>query len=305
MSLYPVPQDLQTEVAFRLPDNFRRPMRCSWADFNKAGQEVDCFLEGPSFDHDGNLYLVDIPFGRIFKVTPKGKWSVIAEYDGWPNGLKLHRDGTIWIADYKNGILRLDPRSGMMDTIVGTHHSEGLKGCNDLVFASNGDLYFTDQGQTGLHDPTGRVFRLAVNGRLDCLIDTVPSPNGIVLNKAETQLFVGVTRANGVWRLPLHAGGGTSKVGLFIQLSGGTGPDGLAMGSEDEMLVCHVGLGSVWVFNRLGEPIYRIRSCEGLLTTNIAFGPDGKTVYIVESDSGCILKATLPLAGQVMFGLSQ
>lgn len=304
MSLYPPPQDLQTEIAFRLPDNFRQPRHTHWADFNKGGMQVDSFLEGPSFDRDGNLYLVDVPFGRIFKVTPKGAWSVVAEYDGQPNGLKLHRDGSIWIADYKNGILRLDPRSGMMDTIVGHVHSEGLKGCNDLVFAENGDLYFTDQGQTGLQDPSGRVYRLAVNGRLDLLIDTVPSPNGITLNKAGTQLFVGVTRANAVWRLPLHATGGTSKVGMFIQLSGGTGPDGMAMGSEDEILVCHVGMGSVWVFNRLGEPMYRIRSCEGLLTTNAAFGPDGKTLYIVESDSGCVLKATLPLAGQVIYGLS-
>jgi len=44
-----------------------------------------------------------------------------------------------------------------------------------LVFASNGDLYFTDQGQTGLHDPTGRVYRLRTDGRLELIIDTVPA----------------------------------------------------------------------------------------------------------------------------------
>ena len=52
---------------------------------------------------------------------------------------------------------------------------------NDLFFAANGDLFFTDQGQTGLQDPTGRVYRLEAAGRLTCLIDTVPSPNGIVV----------------------------------------------------------------------------------------------------------------------------
>jgi gluconolactonase len=50
--------------------------------------------------------------------------------------------------------------------------------------ASNGDVYFTDQGQTGLHDPTGRVYRLAPDGRLDCLIDTGISPNGLVPPRA-------------------------------------------------------------------------------------------------------------------------
>lgn len=305
MSLYAPPQDVQTEVLFRLPDEFRDKRRTDWSVFNKGGEAADCFLEGPSFDRAGNLYLVDIPFGRIFRVSPAGDWTLVKQYDGWPNGLKIHKDGSIWIADYRHGILKLDPESGAMETIVGHVHSEGLKGCNDLVFASNGDLYFTDQGQTGLHDPTGRVFRRTADGRLECLIDTVPSPNGLVLNAAETHLLVGVTRANAVWRLPLHASGGTSKVGLFVQLSGGTGPDGLAMGSGDELAVCHVGLGSVWVFNRLGEPMYRVRSCQGLLTTNLAFGgPDGQTLHIVESDTGCVLGARLPLAGQQLYGQS-
>ncbi len=70
----------------------------------------------------------------------------------------------------------------------------------NLFFAANGDLYFTDQGQTGLHDPTGRVYRLRGDGRLDLLIATVPSPNGLVTNLAENQLYVAVTRANAVWR---------------------------------------------------------------------------------------------------------
>src|SRR3546814_6709308 len=64
-------------------------------------------------------------------------------------------------------------------------------------------MYFTDQGLTGLHDPTGRVLRLRADGRLDCLVDTVPSPNGIVLDREEAHLFVAVTRANQVWRIPL------------------------------------------------------------------------------------------------------
>jgi gluconolactonase len=58
-------------------------------------------------------------------------------------------------------------------------YSEGFKGLNDLHFAANGDLYFTDQGQTGIADPTGRVFRLRADGGLDRLALNVPSPTAL------------------------------------------------------------------------------------------------------------------------------
>ncbi len=34
---------------------------------------VDCFLERPSCDHTGNLYAVDVPYGRIFRIDPRGE----------------------------------------------------------------------------------------------------------------------------------------------------------------------------------------------------------------------------------------
>ncbi|MEL0021406.1 MAG: hypothetical protein VW709_16170, partial [Rickettsiales bacterium] len=65
---------------------------------------------------------------------------------------------------------------------------------------------------------------------------------------------------------------------------------------------CHAGNGTVWHFDRMGEPKHRIRSCEGLNTTNIAFGgPDNKSVFITESQSGSILRAELPVAGKTMY----
>jgi len=41
-------------------------------------------LEGPAFDREGNLYMVDIPYGRILRMSPRGDFDVAAEYDGWP-----------------------------------------------------------------------------------------------------------------------------------------------------------------------------------------------------------------------------
>ena len=90
-----------------LPGKFRKKGRTAWSDPNRAGAPVDSFLEGPSFDRDGNLWCVDIPFGRIFRIDPKGEWELAAQYDGWPNGLKIHRDGRIFIADYRRGLVPL------------------------------------------------------------------------------------------------------------------------------------------------------------------------------------------------------
>ncbi len=304
MSLYPVPKDIPTEVFARLPDKLRRTgQRPAWAGANMPGRDVDCFLEGPAFDRHGNLYVVNIPFGEILRISPGGEFEVVAGTDGWPNGLKIHQDGTLYIADYKRGILKIDPSSGAVETLVDHRWSESFRGCNDLHFARNGDLYFTDQGQTGMHDPSGHVYRLTCSGDLQRLIDNGPSPNGLVLSPDERVLYVAMTRGNAAWRIPLLPDGGTTKVSIYIQLSGGHGgPDGLAMDVDGGLLICHAGLGSVWHFDHLGQPVHRIRSCEGLMTTNMAFGDaDNKALYITESASGTILRAELPVAGQPMF----
>src|ERR1700694_3916787 len=97
-------------------------------------------------------------------------------------------------------MMRLERRSGKVETFLDRPHGERVKGLNDLIFAKNGDLYFTDQGESGLHDPTGRLPRLRVHGRLERLLDNVPSPNGLVLTPNEDILYLAVTRNNAVWR---------------------------------------------------------------------------------------------------------
>lgn len=309
MSLYPPPAELSTTVFSRLPEAFSDPDRPSaWIEANKPGQKAASFLEGPSFDRDGNLYVTDIPHGRVFRIAPDGQWTLVADYDGWPNGLRVHRDGRIFITDYKLGIVELNASTGEISEVLTHVKSEGFKGVNDLVFDQNGRLYFTDQGQSGMHDPTGCVYRYCLDtGRLDCLLNNCPSPNGLVLNPEESVLYVGMTRGNAVWRVPIFPDGTTSKVSVFTQLAGGaSGADGLAMDVEGNLSVCDAGNGSVWMFTKWGEPVYRIRSCTvGRTTTNLAYGgADNKTLFITESDTGSILRAELPTAGRVMFGLS-
>lgn len=298
-------EKVKAEVWMSMPAKFRSKQRSAWSDPNRQGAAVECFLEGPSFDRQGNLWFVDIPFGRIFRIDPKGNWDLVTQYDGWPNGLKFHRDGSAYICDYKKGLLRLDTVTGKIKTILETAYSEGFKGLNDLHFASNGDLYFTDQGQTGIADPTGRVFRLRADGGLDRLVSNIPSPNGITLSTTEKHCYVAVTRAQQVWRLPLMADGSISKTGVAIQLSGGAaGPDGIEMDGDNGLLVCHLGVG-IWRFDANMLPTHLIYSenPHHHHLANLCFGgQDLKTVYITESLSGDILVAQLPVAGKRMFG---
>lgn len=301
--MYAPPEEIKTEVFARLPDKFRRKdPDNAWSLVNRRGLVADSFIEGPSFDRDGNLYIVDIPYGRIFRISPAGDFTLVAEYDGEPNGLKIARDGRIVITDYRHGLMTLDPASGKVTSLLERRWSERFKGVNDLIFAGNGDIYFTDQGQTGMHDPTGRVYRLRVDGTLDQIVNNVPSPNGLVLNGSEHILYVAATRGNAIWRIPLMPDGTASKVGIFIQLSGSLGgPDGLAMDEQDNLAIAHAGLGTVWIFSRLGEPLFRVSSCEGLATTNVAYGGlDNRNLYITESETGCVLVTRLPVAGRVM-----
>ncbi|MBI1397826.1 MAG: SMP-30/gluconolactonase/LRE family protein [Betaproteobacteria bacterium] len=301
--LFQPPKTVETRVFATLPEELKHaPANNEWARTQPMGTPTCAFLEGPSFDQAGNLWCVDIQNGRILKVDPEGRFELVTQYDGWPNGLKFHRDGRAFVADYRNGIMVLDPVNGRIEPYRIRHNAERFKGVNDLFFASNGDLYFTDQGLTGLHDPTGRLFRLTGNGTLTCLLDNIPSPNGLVMNRNESVLYVAVTRGNCVWRVPFLPNGDIAKVGVFVQLSGGGGPDGLALDEQGGLVVAHVGLGSVWVFDALGEPAFRVRSCTGTHTTNVAFGVrDRKTLYITESETGTILRAELPVAGKPMF----
>lgn len=301
--LFDPPPSISTRVFARLPDALRKSGTDSdWHRGQPGTHPEHSLIEGPAFDREGTLWCVDIPYGRIFRVLPDGVFSTAVEYRGEPNGLAIHRDGRIFIADYANGIMVLDPATGEVTPFITRVRLERLKAVNDLVFASNGDLYFTDQGLTGLHDPTGRVFRVRADGRIDCLLDNIPSPNGIALDPLETTLYVAVTRANAVWRVPLMPDGGVAKVANFIQLSGGGGPDGLAVDIAGNLTVAHIGLGVVWQFSARGVPIARIDSSVGLHTTNMAYGgADGRTLFITESESGCVLQAEMTTPGLTLF----
>ena len=297
------PTQSMLEVWSEMPAQFRQPCRpTSWATANRGGAVIDSFLEGPLFDGQGNLYVTDIPHGRIFRIGADGQWKLIVKYAGEPNGLKWLQDGVLLIADYANGLMQLDLQTGEIQPFLRRCNSESFKGLNDLTYDSQGNLYFTDQGQTGLHDPTGRVYRLSRHGKLDMLLNNVPSPNGLVLSPDEKVLYVAATRGNEIWRTPIMPDGGVAKVGRFFMSHGPMGPDGLAMDVEGCLLIANPGLGCVWRVNGQGAPTHVWTSPTGHAVTNLAFGgKDNRQVFVTESESGQVLTFEAPAAGAPVY----
>ncbi|CAG9945011.1 unnamed protein product [Clonostachys rosea f. rosea IK726] len=301
MNFYPPPPVIKAEVYLRIPDD----KRCLGQDsewtggFARTFQHI--FLEGPVVDDKGNLYVVDIPYGRILKIDGEKNVTVCCKWDGEPNGLVGTKDGTLLVADYKQGILEFNPKTGEVKPKLTRKNLERFKGPNDLIVDSKGNLYFTDQGQTSITDQTGKVYRLSPDGKLDTLVDNGVSPNGLVLSLNERFLYVAMTRANQVWRLPLHPDGTTSKGGVFFTSFGNAGPDGLALDEEGNLFVCHPSLGSIFVVDSDGLPKARIISgSPGINLTNCCFGgPEHKTLYITDSLEGNIQKVEWHCRGAV------
>jgi len=279
--MFAAPPVVTADVYARIPPDL-------WKSGRRGG-----ILEGPVFDRDGNLYVVNVPHGQIFRITPQREVSLILTYDGEPNGLKIDKDGNLLIADHSKGLLKFDPVSRALTTLLAGAMHEPFLGLNDLCFNSAGDLFFTDQGESDLRRPNGRVWVLRADGSVELVLDGVPSPNGLVVTPDDRFLYLAVTRANAVWRVPLRRKGGLGRVGTWIQLSGGTGPDGLTLDKCKNLYIAHAGMGSVWVFNELGRPVLEVRSPEGNLTTNVALGEDQRRLYITEADTQSVLVAEL------------
>ncbi|PWY81754.1 gluconolactonase [Aspergillus sclerotioniger CBS 115572] len=295
------PTTLQAEPWTSLPSQYRNPSTSSEHSQNqKRGKPLDSFLEGPIYVADlALLFVTDIPYGRIFSIDSHGTWSLVIQYDGEPNGLVWnHITRKILIADFKQGIMELDPITKEITVLVSRYHGERFKGPNDLIICSDGSVFFTDQGMTGLQDPTGRVFKLYPEGRLELIVGNGPSPNGLVLTRDESALFVAMTRDNAIWYVPFMKDGSVQRIGRFSSYYGIGGPDGMAMDSEGNVFVAHSTLGVVFVHRSNGELFLKIRSPVGVSTTNLTWGgEDLKVLYIVESESGTVLRVDWHCSG--------
>lgn len=294
--MFNAPLSLTTETAFELPAYlYESGTHNAWVVANLHGRDIHSFLRGPCFDNNDCLWVADVPFGRIFRITPTGEWDLIVRYDGWPMDLKFHPDGRLIVADARHGLLTLDPNTQKLSPLLTHCASQRFKGLAGVVLTRDNDLFFSDAGQTGLQDPSGALFRAEADSAALKLMDGLAGPTGVALSSSGGTLFVSVQRDNAIWRVPLMDGVAV-RVSRAIQLTGGVGPDGIIIDDDDNLSVAHYGMGCVWHFDKRGEPKYRIDSCRGDWTTGVTKSlTHPNEFFITEAQTGTILKATLPM----------
>ncbi len=287
------PVRLDAEIWARLPADLHwtGPTN-SWVEAARPGQRLHSFLEGPCFTADGTFWLTDVPFGRIFAISPDGNWRLAAETGGQPHAVKPMADGRLALVDYRLGLLAYDPTSGTFETLCDAINTEAFRGLSDLAVAPNGDIWFTDSGRTSLTDPTGRLFVRRADGRLQQALGNVPYPNGVALTPDGKQVYVAATRGNAVWRLNAHWPDPVLPMaGIWVQLSGGLGPDGLAVDRRGRVAIAQAQAGRVRLMSALGDPVADIRTPGGAWVTSVAFGgADDEDLYIVEAQQGAVYR---------------
>ncbi|WP_241132608.1 SMP-30/gluconolactonase/LRE family protein [Achromobacter insuavis] len=293
---------IPTEVHTAVPAHLRLNQETDWSRA-RGGGPLHSFLEGPGFDRQGRLYCVDVCHGRIFRIGRDGAWEVFASYGGRPNGLRIHRDGRVFVADALHGLLVFDPDTGRrIGELAQWAPGQRFSGLNDLAFADDGTVFFTDPGHSALEDPHGRVFAWQEGGAAAPVLQGLPFPNGVVVMPDQAALCVASTRSLEVLRAT-RRGVQVRNLGVYARFSGGlAGPDGLAVCEDGGLVVAHSGMGVVWWLDPLGEVRGRIESCAGIRNTNLAFDPDDPhTLYITESETGSILRARLPVKGRTPY----
>jgi gluconolactonase len=256
------------------------------------------FPEGPAFDRNGNLFVVNVDTGDIFKISPDGQVKLFVNTGGAPNGAKFHANGDLYVADRQKGIIAVSP-DGKIRVIVDHYQEKKFNGPNDLIFDSRGNLYFTDPHGSSAENPFGCVYRISSHGEITCSASGLAFPNGLVLSRDEKYLFVANTRKNRILRYVLNP---PVRSYVFSHLSGGWGPDGMAFDVAGNLYVAHFGGGDVIVLNPKGELVERI-PVSGLYPTNVAFGgPDRRTLYVTEVETGSVYRFLTDYPGLPLYG---
>jgi gluconolactonase len=261
------------------------------------------FTEGPVWlaQEGGYLLFSDPNANRIYRYTSAGELTVwrepagyagadVADY-GQPgsNGLSLDPQGRLTIDQHGNRrVVRLE-RDGRESVLADRYQGRRLNSPNDLVYRSDGALFFTDPpfGLPGLHDDPRRelphfgVYSLA-RGQLRLLTTELRGPNGIALSPDERFLYVGNwdERRKVVMRYELRPDATIAHGEVFLDLTGAPGEDAIDGVKVDERGNVYVsGPDGLWVVSAAGQRLGRIRAPRHV--HNMAWGDaDGKTLYL-------------------------
>ncbi len=251
----------------------------------------------------GHLLISDIPANVVHRWTPDGKMSSFLEKPDWTtatgrpanprfgaNGITVDPQGrVVYAAEADRAVVRLE-KDGKRTVLADRYDGKRLNSPNDLVFRSDGALYFTDpSGGNRFADwdlkkelPYQGVFLLK-DGKLQLVVKDLERPNGIVLSPDEKFLYVNDSTKRTIMRYEVQRDGNVANGKLFADMSAGTGtgnPDGMKFDERGNLY--SVGPGGIWVFSREGKHLGLIVPPE--FAPGFTFGDrDGKTLYMAAS----------------------
>jgi gluconolactonase len=262
------------------------------------------FTEGPVWSPDGALLFSSPNTNAIYRLDPElERVTVFRSKSGYAgvdigryhqpgsNGLAFSPDGLLTVCQHGDRrVIRVNPHG---DTTVLADRFEGrrLNSPNDLVYRSDGTLYFTDPpfGLPGAFDdpakelPFSGVYAVR-DGAVSLVTDELAGPNGIALSPDERWLYVGDwdPRHKAVMRYDLERG---ARGELLCDLTGEPGEDaidGIEVDPDGRLYVC--GPGGIWVLSPEGEQLELIELPEA--PHNLAWGDaDGRSLYVTAMTS--------------------
>jgi gluconolactonase len=266
------------------------------------------FSEGPiwiprSEDSEGYLLFSDPNNNVIYRWTQDGQLSIfmaksgyrgmdIGEY-GQPgsNGLTLDRQGRLTINQHGNRrVVRME-KNGQLTVLADRYDGKRLNSPNDLVYKSDGALYFTDPpfGLPKFYDdprkelPYSGVFRVSPDGKDVKLVSTdLRGPNGLAFSPDEKYLYVDNwdEKKKVVMRYEVQPDGSLANGKVFFDMTSAEGEDALDGMKVDQKGNLYVsGPGGLWILSPEGKHLGTIVGPEH--PHNFAWGDDdGKTLYL-------------------------
>ncbi len=289
------------------------------------------WVEGPIWIPAGYLLFAEITSNSIRKLTPDGTVSIFMQPSGYKgsvpyggkepgsNGMTVDRQGRLTVAGHaQRDVWRLESldKGAQVTVLADSYQGKLLNSPNDLVYKSDGSLYFTDPPYglptQGDNDP---IKQLQVNGvyriprafyqnpgsppardQLQLVVKDLPRPNGIAFSPDEKYLYVNNTQPKKVWmRYKVKADGSLMDAKVFYDATADQrpgAPDGMKVDREGN--VYSTGPAGIWIFSPEGKALGTILVPER--TSNVNWGgPDRKTLYITASSS--IYRVTLKIPG--------
>jgi gluconolactonase len=277
------------------------------------------FPEGPVALGDGSVVLTEIDASTITRVDADGTVDIVARCDGAPNGAALGPDGHLYVCNnggrFASGswtggwIERVDLGTGTVEVVYDSCDGRRLSGPNDLVFDTDGGLWFTDTGKfRGRQRDVGSVYYARPDGSLITeVVHPAESPNGIGLSPDGSTLYFAETVTGRLRRRRITAPGQlepaepADRATLVCGLPGHQMFDSLAVASDGSIAIGTLLTGCITVVAPGGETVtqwFLPPDLEDRLPTNICFGgPDLSTAYITLAATGRLVACPWPVPG--------